>query len=256
MRYLGNVTTAVFLTLGAAGVSSTPSAATETPAELALERAIEYHDPGAVWARRAVRLSIRSTYGPNLTERLGYASRVDDVVLEPGSSRFRYRSARGDHVIEITGVGDALDLVIDGARDPDPRLAKALRLAPERLPTTRDYLLYLYGLPMKLRDPGTVLDPTVRTDRFQDREVLALRVTYDPEIGGDTWYFYLDPESHALVGYRFYHDEAAGDGEYIELDGETVDEATGLRIPGRRRWYTNADDEYLGMDEVIDVAVD
>jgi hypothetical protein len=48
------------------------------------------------------------------------------------------------------------------------------------------------------------------------------------------------------VGYRFFHDEGKGDGEYIVLEGEI--EGGGLRLPARRTWYTNAEDELLGTD--------
>lgn len=79
----------------------------------------------------------------------------------------------------------------------------------------RDYYGDLAGLPMKLRDPGTLIDPDVAATDFIGRQIQSIRVTYDAELGGDTWYFYFDPESAQLVGRRFYHDEAANDGEYI-----------------------------------------
>lgn len=53
-----------------------------------------------------------------------------------------------------------------------------------------------------------------------------------------------------MIGYRFYHDEAAGDGEYILLSGERA--VRGMRIPVERRWFTNADDRYLGTDTLVD----
>ena len=41
---------------------------------------------------------------------------------------------------------------------------------------------------MKLRDAGTRLGEVTETT-FAEREVFGLRVTYEPEVGGDTWYF-------------------------------------------------------------------
>ena len=43
-------------------------------------------------------------------------------------------------------------------------------------------------------------------------EVVQLRATYDPEVGEDIWDFFFDPETYALVGYRFFRDEAARGG--------------------------------------------
>ena len=79
--------------------------------------------------------------------------------------------------------------------------------------------------------------------------MLTLRVTYAPEVGQDVWYFYFDPESFALVGCRFFHDEAANDGEYIVFDGE-VEGPHGLRLPRLRRWHMNRDGEYIAVDDV------
>lgn len=58
-------------------------------------------------------------------------------------------------------------------------------------------------------------------------------------------YFYLDPTA-ALVGYRFFHDEAANDGEYIVPEGEV--EGAGLRLSKSRAWSVERDDRYLGTD--------
>jgi len=56
---------------------------------------------------------------------------------------------------------------------------------------------------------------------------------------------------HSLVAYRFFHDEAAGDGEWITLEGELA--GAGLRLPQSRSWYTNTGDEYLGRDRLVKV---
>ena len=123
------------------------------------------------------------------------------------------------------------------------------RLTCETLERRRDYYAYLWGLPMKLLDPGTVLAPEVVESDFDGRPARRLKVTYEEGVGDDTWYFYFDPESSALVGYRFYHDEAANDGEYILLSGEVA--AHGLRLPRARTWFTHAQDELLGTDTLV-----
>ena len=93
-----------------------------------------------------------------------------------------------------------------------------------------------------------------RSDEADEaREVLALKVTYDAAVGEDIWYFYFNPETYAMVGYRFYHDEAANDGEYIVLEGMEIQ--NGLRIPKNRTWYTNADHTLLGTDYLVDLKV-
>lgn len=116
----------------------------------------------------------------------------------------------------------------------------------ERAEKMKNYYTYLYGLPMKLNDPGTILDPKVERVVFDQKETLRLKVTYDPEVGSDTWYFYLDPQNYQLLAYQFYHNEALGDGEYILLS--EIEEVGGIKMPKSRKWFYNADKAYLGED--------
>ena len=111
--------------------------------------------------------------------------------------------------------------------------------------------LYLYGLPMKLRDPGTRLDPRVKETSFQGKPAYELRVTYDKSVGTDTWYFYLDRKTCALIGHRFHHDEAAGDGEYTVLSDEISGE--GLTLPRVRKWYRNQGNEFFITHTILSI---
>ena len=78
-----------------------------------------------------------------------------------------------------------------------------------------------------------------------------LRVTYDEKVGRDTWYFYLDRETCALVGHRFYHDESKGDGEYAVLSEEVRGE--GLTLPRIRKWYRNQGDVLFITHTVLSI---
>ena len=80
------------------------------------------------------------------------------------------------------------------------------------------------------------------------REVRTSTIAIDCAVGGDTWCFYFDPDTAALVGCRLYQDETVGDGEYPVFDG--VVESDGLRLPRHRSWYVNAGDRFLGVDEL------
>jgi len=112
----------------------------------------------------------------------------------------------------------------------------------------KNYYTYLYGLPMKLKDSGTIINEKVKREIFKNKEYLILKVNYTEAIGKDTWYFYFDPSTYALEVYQFYHDEAKNDGEYILLDSlETIN---GIKMPKTRAWYYNKDNTYLGTDDL------
>ncbi len=233
------------LFLGTACESGAPPAADEeservaaSAAEQLIARSVAHHDPEGIWSSFRGELRLREI-------RPDGGGRTADVSLDVPASGFRYAAAMdGLDVVKVVEDGRC-EATVDG-RAPDPQTAERLRLSCDQLQRSRNYYLYLWGLPMKLRDEGTIVHPEVLETDFQGRPVLAAKVTYDPEVGSDTWYFYFQPESAEMVGYRFYHDEALGDGEYITLEGRA--DVGSMRLPARRRWYTNADDRFLGED--------
>jgi hypothetical protein len=243
---------AVAAALALATVLPAASSGAPSAAEL-LSRSIAHHDPDGVWGERVVQVVVRSELSEELAARRGTSGTVRRAVIDPTSGRFAVSYEQGDALVEISVAGDRATVTVDGRSDLSAEELERYGAAPPRPLVLRDYMSYLYGLPMKLRDPGTNLDPAPERTTFQGRDVWALRVTYDESVGRDTWYFYLDPETAALVGYRFYHDEAAGDGEYIVLEDEIS--AGGLRLPRVRHWYTNPDETYLATDTLDELRV-
>jgi len=233
---------------GADAASAVPAnalTATKAPqsvAEALLARSIAFHDPDGRWGRDLVRLAWNGT-GADGEERS-----LSDITIHPNSDFEMDGSYRGTPLhYSVTGGVVAYELK-DAPDSAAAEALEALRLSRDGGMFWRDYYTYLAGLPMKLRDAGTIIEPRVILTEFMGRAVEAIKVTYDPEVGGDTWYFYFDPDSAELVGCRFYHDESLNDGEYIVLEG--LIEADGVRIPRKRSWYMNADDEYLGDDTI------
>ena len=218
-----------------------------SPAEALLARSIAFHDREGVWGVGTVSLSWNGT-GAEGEERVSL-----DMTLYPDGSTFSMSGRYRGHEIEYATTEGEMSVAVDGSPEVAEDVAEAMRLQREGGFFWRSYFGFLVGLPMKLRDPGTIIDPDPRADEFMGRSVDAVRVTYDADVGGDTWYFYFSPDTAELVGCRFYHDEAANDGEYIVFEGEV--ESGGLRLPARRSWYMNADDRYLGTDEISALGV-
>jgi len=196
-------------------------------AEELLSRSLAYHDPDGRWGQDAVVLTLGES-------RPDGSERKTVLRIDNGRGRFEMQRRLPDgRVLDATVVNDEVSVALDGSSSISEAEVEAYRLAPDQIRRTRNYYLYLYGLPMKLRDPGTRLDPDARETTFQGQNAYELRVTYDEDVGSDTWYFYFDRESCALIGYRFYHDEAAGDGEYIVLRDEAS--GAGFRLPASGR---------------------
>ncbi|RKZ10597.1 hypothetical protein DRQ53_06450 [bacterium] len=234
--------------LGVLLIGAIAQAETPTPERL-LEDSIAYHDPNGVWNEGAIVLSIHTEYSPAFAAKRGRSESTVEILLDPAGDDFRYSLNAGDDVIEYAIASGVGRVVLNGSDTISDEDRERLRIStPE---SYRDYCEYVYGLPMKLRDPGTRLGEVVESAQFDGREVWRLRVTYDPEVGSDIWYFYFDPDSAALIGSQFFHDELARDGEYIVYEAEVEDSATGLRLPQSRSWYYNFDDGHLATDTVL-----
>lgn len=218
-----------------------------TGGEALLERSIAFHDPDGVWSEKTISLSWNGTDGDG-GERVAL-----DMTIEPDGSTFAMTGRYRGRTLDYSVAADRMSISVDGSTDIAPETSEELRLSREDGLFWRSYFGFLVGLPMKLRDPGTRIDPDVIDTRFMDRAVQAIRVTYDPDVGADIWYFYFDPDTAELVGCRFYHDESVNDGEFLVFEDVAV--AGRLRLPMRRGWFVNADSTFLGQDEVSGLAV-
>ena len=175
-----------------------------------LEKAITYHDPQGAWQTFAGDFTIvletpggkerKSTVTINLPEQYFNVS-----TLQDGKTSFREirttncRFSNEDSTTTETEITDE---------------------ACERTVMFKNYYTYLYGLPMKLKDPGTHIDPVVRKTTFKGKEYLVLRVTYDEAVGSDIWQFYFNPKTYAMEVYQFFKGADEKTGEYILLTDE------------------------------------
>lgn len=206
-----------------------------------LDKAIQYHDPDNKWPSFHGQLSI-TMETPDKNDRLS------EIVMNLPAEYFELKASRDNiNTLQILHRGHC-KLSLNGSEEITEEDATKYRLSCDRTKTMRDYYTYLYGLPMKLKDPGTVIDPKVTSRTFKGKKYLVLKVTYNEAVGGDTWYFYFDPETYAMEVYQFYHDETKNDGEYILLSGE--EKVSGIKMPKIRAWYYNKGDTYLGTDKL------
>ncbi|UJH68862.1 DUF6503 family protein [Allomuricauda sp. SCSIO 65647] len=204
-----------------------------------LEKAIEYHDPEGYWPTFQADFQVVMKT-PNSSDRTSVIS------LDVPKGRFSLDVKKDDVFYRYELQGGDCTITLNGNVEISEENRKEHHLNCERAQLYKNYYTYLYGLPMKLKDPGTIVHQNVERKRFKDKEYLALKVEYDQEVGDDVWYFYFDPTTYAMEVYQFFHDESKNDGEYILL--ENVQEINGIKMPKVRAWYYNKDDTYLGTD--------
>lgn len=209
-----------------------------------IAKSIKYHDPeGKLYNGDYVFHFEESRPDGKVSEskvRLAPTSNIYELQLTRNGAETFYSIRDGEVAFSLNG----LTKISDADKE-------AYRINKERGIMMKNYYLYLWQLPMKLNDPGTIIHDNVQRTSFDDQPALGIKVTYEESVGKDIWYFYFHPLNHRLIGYRFYHDEAANDGEYILLEGEVA--IDNIRIPKTRKWYTHKDEKYLGTDTLVNL---
>ncbi|MBQ4913585.1 hypothetical protein J8L85_03995 [Maribacter sp. MMG018] len=210
-----------------------------------LEKAISFHDPNNNWPAFKGKLFIEM-------ETPNSSLRKTEVQINFPANFFKSIVSKDGNVIESELNNGDCTIKLNGSTEIDQTDIKELNLTCERAEMMKNYYTYLYGLPMKLKNPGTIIDKKVVKKSFKGKEYLVLKVKYDENVGKDTWYFYFDPSTYAMEVYQFYHDESKNDGEYILLKGTT--DINDIKMPKVRSWYYNNDDKYLGTDTLTKVS--
>ncbi len=211
-----------------------------------LDKAISYHDPNGYWSSFNGQLKV-TMETPN------QADRISDISINLPDDHFYVKAVRDTTTVVYEVIKDSCYVSLNGTTNFTEEEKLAKRLDCDRANMYKNYYTYLYGLPMKLKDPGTNLGETVERKTFKGKDYLVLKATYDENVGSDIWYFYFDPETYAMEIYQFYKTDENGNtkedsGEYILLSEEK--EINGIKMPKIRAWYYNKDDGYLGTDKL------
>lgn len=204
-----------------------------------LEKSMNYHDPKGKLLNKQISFTLKET-------RPNGADRSTKLIVDIDQEMFKMIQDRDSLSIESTYEKGYCTFLVNGSKEFSEEITKAYSIDETRLILLKNYYQYLWLLPMKLLDNGTILSEQIMEKDFFGKNALELKVTYDPQIGDDIWYFYFHPTNYALIGYRFYHDESKNDGEYIILEGEV--QSGKVKIPKTRKWYMHQDDKYLGSD--------
>jgi len=212
---------------------------------LILEKSIQYHDPQGKLSKGDYTFHFEDSRPDGSVNKT-------TVQLAPTKERFDLKFERSGDQVEYSINKSEVKYKVNGKSSiPDSTLKKH-RISKDRGLKMKDYYLYLWHLPMKLNDPGTIIADKYKYVDFFGHNLLEIKVTYTEEVGKDIWYFYFDPISFRMSGYRFYHDESANDGEYILLSEEMSFE--NIKLPAIRKWYTHKEDKFLGTDNLVKIS--
>jgi hypothetical protein len=210
-----------------------------------LKKTIQYHDPNNNWSQFKGKLFIEMQM-PNGNKRLS------EISIDLPQEYFKLSSLKNENKVEHVVNKSKSSFSLNGKTEFSEEEVKTYNLTETRAKLMRNYYTFLYGLPMKLNDPGTIIDPVVEKKEFMGKEYLVLKVKYEEGIGKDSWLFYFDPKTYAMEIYQFYHNVTKNDGEYIVLSEQEV--FSGIKIPKVRTWYVNKDASLLATDKLTKVS--
>ena len=196
----------------------------QSPQEI-LKKAVEYHDPEGQWKTLKATFSFVET-------RPGGEDR--QTILELNNAANEHIINRnGIEIYRVNGKGEVDIMKGDGERDRGKLL--------------RNYYVFLWGLPMKLMDKGTPVQPTLRNQKIKDIDCFGVEVKYEKE----TYTFFFSRKNYRMVAYQFYNNDDSGKGEMILLEDEV--DVQGMKIPQKRSWYELPGNTYLGTDILSEV---
>ncbi|MFT4533254.1 MAG: hypothetical protein ACJA1A_001701 [Saprospiraceae bacterium] len=204
-----------------------------------IERSISYHDPEMQLFNSEVVMNFIET-------RPTGEDRNSKISFNIKNETFHLANNRDGISINCQMNKGKVEIMVDGKKEYSDEIMEKYRLNPKRIAMMKNYYQYLWLMPMKLIDPGTIVDSVMKKVDFFGKELLQIKISYSPDVGKDVWCFYFNAKSYAMQGYRFYHDESKNDGEYILLEGEAV--FNNVRLPKKRTWYTHKEDKLLGTD--------
>lgn len=235
----------IFIVCIAVSLSSHIIAQTKISALNILNKSIDFHDPDGQLHSGDYTFQFKES-------RPDGSSRKTNTRFAPSKDKFDVVSFREGRKITYEIRGKDIKILLDDSSDFSEEEIKNYRLKKERAAMIKNYYLYLWHLPMKLKDPGTIIDSKYKLKTFNNYDCYELKITYEQSVGDDIWYYYFDKNDFQMRGYRFYHDESKNDGEYINIEGLT--KYKNIKIPAKRDWYTHKHDKFLGSDQLVEIS--
>jgi hypothetical protein len=155
------------------------ASAQEISGQELLGKAIHYHDQKGNWDNFKGKLSVVMEM-PNGNER------ISEISIDLTNQYFKLSTVKNDKTVEYVVNNGKSIFSLDGKKEFTEEEVKTFNLTEARAQFMQNYYTYLYGLPMKLKDPGTIINSAVERKNFLGKEYLVLKVKYEEGIGSDS----------------------------------------------------------------------
>ena len=202
-----------------------------------IDASIRYHDPNMRWS--------------SLNDEFLVISERDStrLILANNESRVEWDEKLKDGRI-ITGgyVGDSCYVKLDGKSiEPKGEIENFLLDCPQIIGRS-NYWLYMFGLPMKLKDRQAEIDPSSVLVDFLGKKYWRVKVGYEGSAEGERWQFYFAPDTYRFAIAQYFHPALGEDSEYIIYD--TPIDLHGMVLPAKHSWYMLNEKEFIGSEQL------
>lgn len=196
-------------------------------AEEVLEKSVSFHDPNNQWPYLRADFVFESSFSFNdsIPESL-------KVHIDVPDNNFRYQN---------------FDRNVDISYPKDSCIINSGETSCEAYTWTKNFYTYIWGLPMKLKDPGEYLQDSVKLDTIQNFPLHVITAIYEKE----TFQFYFHQQTGELKCFEFVKNDGSNHGEFVYLKG--IKEHYGIKFPQHRTWTTLKNGSLIGTNEVLSI---
>lgn len=199
--------------------SSKPNSATEV-----LDRSIMFHDPNNNWNsfNETINLKSQSIFSDNQPENI-------TLTFDVAQDRLCYlNDQRHVGCCFIDTVTQEMFKNVDCSG----------------YTWTKDFYTYIWGLPMKLKDPNTKINTTFPIVTFNNTDCYELSTSYEKE----HWMYFINTKSFYLEGFKFITKSDSTKGEIvINNASEKIDN---ISFQKNRTWF-DLKMKLIGTDSLI-----
>lgn len=189
-----------------------------------ISNSIQFHDPNLKWTSLNQTLSFdsRFSFNDSVPEEM-------HLTFNNGSQEFTYNN---------------LDRAVKLHYTPDTCYKKTSNGDCNGYKWTYGFYPFIWGLPMKLEDPGVEPESSFKATTFNNLKVWEVQINYTAE----NYWFYFDKTNYQLRGFKFIKNDNSKKGEIIVLNN--LLEVNGIKFPKHRTWL-HLDSSLIGTNEVI-----
>ena len=188
-----------------------------------IANSIKFHDPNNSWNTYHATMNFESSFSWNdsIPERL-------ELTINNKQQSFTYINHDREVVLKYS---------------PDTCIKESIKGDCNAYSWTYGFYPYIWGLPMKLKDPGVQPKKEFKKLSINNSQVYEVQVNYEAE----NFWFYFNEDDYQLKAFKFIKNNTTKHGEIVIL--KDLKELQGIKFTKHKTWL-NLDSSLIGRNEL------